>query len=161
MPPSSDYNTIVSDRPQEFWEEENSTGRREMRRYALRWMLIFAVLIGGIFFAIWWSSSAVRFSSSRVQQSTGPTYRVSGIVRDTAGKPVPWAEITDELSGRPPLFHTTADRFGAFELLTIAEPHKIQASALGYKPAVRQIGKAWYMWMPKGAEKIEIVLPSE
>ena len=29
------------------------------------------------------------------------------------------------------------------------------------QPAVRQIGKAWYMWMPKGAEKIEIVLPSE
>jgi len=151
----------VSDRPLEFWEEEGIAGRRDMRRYAVRWALIFAALIGGIFFAIWCSSSAVHFSSSRVQQTTGPTYRVTGRVLDSAGTAVAWAEITDDLSGRPPFFHTTADRFGAFEFLTIAEPHKIQVSALGYKPVTTQAGMAWYMWMPKGAEKIEIVLRAE
>src|SRR5437016_5410509 len=87
---ASDYNTIVSDRPLEFWEEESIAGRRDMRRYALRWALIFAALIGGIFFAIWWSSSAVHFSSSRVQQTTGPTYRVTGRIHDSAGNAVPW-----------------------------------------------------------------------
>lgn len=151
----------MSDRPLEFWEEEGIACRRDMRRYAVRWALIFAALIGGVFFAMWWSSSAVHFSSSRVQQTTGPTYRVTGIVQDSAGKAAAWAEISDDLSGRPPFFHTTADRFGAFELLTIAEPHKIQVSALGYKPATAQVGRAWYLWMPKGAEKIEIVLRTE
>lgn len=151
----------MPDKPLEFWEEEDSAGRRDMRRYAMRWILVFAILIGVISFAIWWSSSAVHFSSSRVEQTTRPTYRVTGIVRDAAGQPVPWAEIGDELSGRPPFSHTTADRFGAFELLTIAEPHRIQVSALGYRPATVEIGKAWYMWMPKGAEKIEIALASE
>ena len=151
----------MPDRPLEFWEEENGAVRRELRRYAVRWALAFAALAGGMFFALWWSGSAVHFSSSRVEQTTGPTYRVTGLVHDTAGSTIPWAEITDDVSGRPPFFHTTADRFGAFELLTIAEPHKIQVTALGYKPASVQIGRAWYMWMPKGAEKIEIVLSSE
>src|SRR5205807_6537350 len=110
----------------EFWEEEGQDDRREMRKQVLRWSLLFLLLCGGVFFAIWWASAAVNFSSSRVQATTGPTYRINGIVRDAAtGSPVPWAEITDAPSGRPPLFHTTADRFGAYELLTIAEPHHL------------------------------------
>ena len=146
----------------EFWEEEGQDDRREMRKQVLRWSLLFLLLCGGVFFAIWWASAAVNFSSSRVQATTGPTYRINGIVRDAAtGSPVPWAEITDAPSGRPPLFHTTADRFGAYELLTIAEPHHLFVAALGYRPANIRVGKAWYMWMPKGAEKVDIKLQKE
>lgn len=151
----------MPEKPQEFWQEEERSGRVDMRRYIVQWSLISAALIGGAAFALWWSSAAVHFSASRVEQTTGPTWRVVGLVHDARGAPVPWAEITDAPSGRPPFFHATADRFGAFELLTIAEPHRIQISAPGYKPAAAQIGRAWYMWMPKGLEHVSIVLSSE
>ena len=99
---------------------------------------------------------------SRVQSTTGASYKISGRVRDAAsGAPVSWAEIADAPSGRPPLFHATADRFGAYELLTLAEPHNVIVTALGYRPAIVRVGKAWYVWMPKGGEKLEIKLRKE
>ena len=146
----------------EFWEEENQDARREMKKQVVRWGLLFGVLFCFSFFAIWWATSAVNFSASRVESSTGATYKISGRVRDAGdGAPVSWAEITDAPSGRPPLFHTTADRFGAYEFLTLAEPHNLIVSALGYRVATVRVGRAWYAWMPKGAEKLEIKLQKE
>lgn len=146
----------------EFWEEEVKDDRQQMRKQILRWSLLFLVLCGGVFFAIWWASAAVNFSSSRVQATTGPHYRVTGVVRDAAtGSVIPWAEIADAPSGRPPFFRATADRFGGYELLTIAEPHTVFVTALGYRPSSVRVGKAWYAWMPKGSEKLDIKLQAE
>jgi hypothetical protein len=146
----------------EFWEEQSAEDRRDLRRLIVRWSLIFILLLGGMFFAAWWSSSAIHFSTSRMDQTTGPAYRVTGVVRDVAtGLPVPWAEIADDPSGRPPLFHATADRLGAYELLTVAELHNLQVRALGYRTETAQVGKAWYVWLPKGSERLDIKLQRE
>lgn len=146
----------------EFWEEEARDNRREMHRQVVRWGLLFVLLCCFAGFAIWWAGSAVNFSASRVEATTGPTYRVKGVVLDAStGAPVPWAEITDAPSGRPPLFRTTADRLGEYDLLTIADQHNILINALGYRPGSVRVGKAWYTWMPKGAEKLDIKLQKE
>ena len=124
--------------------------------------MLFALLIGGLGFAVWWAGSAVQFSASRVEQTTGPTYRVTGIVRDAAtGQRVPWAEIADDASGHPPLFHTTADQFGDYELLTIAELHNVRVAAPGYRTATVRVGKVWFVWFPKGSEKLDVTLQKE
>lgn len=146
----------------EFWQEEAKDDRREMQKQVLRWGLLFVLLCCFAGFAIWWASSAVNFSASRVESTTGATYRVKGVVRDAStGAPVPWAEIGDAPSGHPPLFHTTADRLGEYDLLTIAEQHNILISALGYKPGSARVGKVWYSWMPKGTETLDIKLQKE
>ena len=133
-----------------------------MKKQVLRWGLLFGVLFCFVFFAIWWATSAVNFSTSRVDSTTRATYKISGRVRDEAnGAPVAWAEIADAPSGRPPLFHATADRFGTYELLTLAEPHNVIATALGYRAGTIRVGKAWYAWMPKGSEKLDIKLHKE
>lgn len=146
----------------EFWEEQSADDQRDLRKQIVRWSIIFAALISVAFFTLWRASSAVHFSASRVEQTTGPSYRVSGIVRDaTTGKPIPWAEISDDPAGRPPFFHATADRFGSYELLTIAELHNVRISALGYRPATAAVGKPWYAWLPRGSEKLDIKLQKE
>src|SRR5947209_20286732 len=107
----------------EFWQEEINDDRREMRKQVLRWMLLFLVLCGGVFSAIWWASAAVQFTASRVDASTGSNYRISGVVRDArTGSPIPWAELADAPSRRPPLSPGRADPSGAHELGRIAEP---------------------------------------
>jgi hypothetical protein len=84
------------------------------------------------------------------------------VVRDAGtGQPIPWAEIVDDPAGRPPQFRTAADRLGAYELVTIAEPHTVQAIALGYRMGATRVGKAWYTWMPKGSEHVDIKLQKE
>ncbi len=149
-------------KPAEFWEEEAGAQGEDLRKHLVRWVLVFAGLCAAVFFTIWWASSAVRFSASRVTASTAPSYRVSGVVRDArSGAPIPWAEIGDDPAGQPPFFRTTADRFGAFALLTIAEVHRIRVSALGYKPSMVQIGKAWFQWLPWGRERLNIALQPE
>jgi hypothetical protein len=146
----------------EFWEEQSAEDHRDLRKQIVRWSVLFALLIGGLIFAVWWAGSAIHFSASRVEQTTGPTYRVTGIVRDAAtGQPVAWAEIADDASGHPPLFHTTADRFGAYELLTIAELHNVRVAGLGYRTATVRVGRAWYVWFPKGSEKLDVALQKE
>ena len=146
----------------EFWEEQSAEDKRDLRKQIARWCLLFVLLLAGLFFATWWSSSAVHFGASRVQQTTGPTYRVTGVVRDAATRqPIPWAEVADDPAGHPPLFHTTADRFGAFELLTLAEPHSLQIGALGYRTSTARVGKVWYIWMPRGSEQVEVKLQKE
>ena len=146
----------------EFWQEQSEEDHRDLRKQVVRWALLFVLLIGFLGFAAWWASSAVRFSASRVERTTSASYRVVGIVRDaTTGAPIPWAEIADDPAGRPPLFQASADRVGAFELLTIAEPHEVIVSALAYRPVSVRVGRAWYIWMPKGTEQIEIKLSHE
>ena len=150
------------DRPTEFWQEAKTADRADLRRYAVRWAMAFALLIAGMFFVLWRSSSAVHFGSSRVEARTAATYRVIGQVVDTAGRPVAWARVADDPGGKPPLFETAADRHGNFELLTIAEPHDIVAVALGYRESRVQVGKSWYLWMPSGDQRVRITLtPSD
>ena len=143
----------------EFWEEQAVEDQRDLRKQVVRWSFLLVLLIAFLGFAAWWASSAIHFSASRVERSTGPSYHVAGIVRDAAtGMPVPWAEIADDPAGRAPLFHASADRLGAFELLTIAEPHNVVVSALGYRAANLRVGRAWYLWMPRGSEQVVIKL---
>ena len=146
----------------EFWDEEASADRRDMRKQAVRWSVVFASLIAAALFAVWWATSALYFSASRVTESTKPTYRVYGQVRDArSGAPIPWTEVADQPFGQPPLFRTSADASGAFELLTLAEPHEVRISALGYRTKVARVGKDWFRWMPWGSERLDVTLQPE
>jgi hypothetical protein len=128
-------------------------------RPALRLAIIFALLFAGVFFAFWWAGSAVRFSAARAADRTVPTWRVSGTVRDAVThQPIPWALVEDDPAGTPPFFRVDADYGGAFELVTLAEPHRIRVSAPGYHPEAVEIGRAWFEWMPRGNEKKNIDL---
>jgi hypothetical protein len=90
------------------------------------------------------------------------TYKVVGSVVDQAtGRSVPWAHVGDDPSGKPPLYHTLGDKEGRFELLTIAEPHTLVITAVGYKQQMVRIGKPWYIWMPSGSETIKVRLETE
>ena len=152
----------MEERPDEFWQEEIQRDRRDMRRQFVKYGALFLVLLAALFFALWWSSSAVHHSASRIREEGGPTYRVHGVVRDAvSGQAVAWAEIADDPQGRPPHFRTTADLEGNFELMTVAEPHNILVMAHGYKAKAIGVGKAWYLWMPSGAEQLEIRLERE
>jgi hypothetical protein len=146
----------------EFWREEVSEDRRDMRKLMLRWGLLFAGVLAGMFFALWWAGAALHFTASRVDETTRATYKVSGIVRNAVtGVPIPFPLVEDDPAGRPPLFRTTGDLHGAYLHLTIAEPHTLRISALGYKPAEQHVGKAWYRWFPYGSEHVDIALQPE
>jgi len=134
----------------------------QLRKYALRWALVFAFLIAAMGFALWWSSQALDYSTARIQSTARATYRVHGTVVDkSSGKPVAWADVEDDPANRPPRFRTSADHLGRFELLTFAEPHRIIVSALGYKAGSHRTGKEWYLWMPKGEEQVRVELEPE
>jgi hypothetical protein len=138
--------------------EATETGERWMRA-ALRLAIVFALLFGGVFFAFWWAGSAVRFSAARAGDRSSPTWRVWGTVRDgITHQPIPWALVEDDPAGPPPLFRTDAGYGGDFELVTLAEPHRIRVSAPGYYPLWLDIGRAWFVWMPRGNEKKSIDL---
>ncbi len=146
----------------EFWREEAVAGRRELRRQAVRWGLVFALLVATLFFALWWSASAVHFGATRVEHTTPFQWKVSGTVRDAkTGAPVPWANVRDDPAGRPPLNSTMANHRGVFELLTVAEPHDVLVSALGYRTGRLRVGRPWYLWMPRGAEQVTVELEPE
>jgi hypothetical protein len=118
-----------------------------LRKYALRWAIVFLVLAGP------------EFSASRIQESTAASYRVKGVVVDrTTGRPVAWANLEDDPAVRPPRFRTSADHNGRFELLTVAEPHRLIVTALGYRGALHRNGKEWRLWMPRGEEEVRIEL---
>ena len=146
----------------EFWKDEPVDDRQDMRKLAVRWGLFFVLILAFMLFALWWAGAAVHFSASRVDQSTSAAYRVYGQVRNAAtGAPVPFAQVADDPAGRPPLFHTMADSSGSYTLMTIAEPHILRISALGFKPAEARVGKAWYRWLPRGSEQLDVVLQPE
>jgi hypothetical protein len=132
----------------EPWEEAESSGM--WMRPALRLAIVFALLFAGVFFAFWWAGSAVRFSAERAGARAFPTWQVSGTVRDTVTRqPIPWALVEDDPAGQLPFFHADADYRGGFNLVTLAEPHRIRVSAPGYRPVSLEIGRAWFIWMPR------------
>jgi hypothetical protein len=148
--------------PQTFLEEEIQDERSEMRRLFLRLTLGFAALFGFVFFAFWWSGSAIRFGAARVMASNAPTYRIWGTVCDArSGRPIPWAAVQDESSGSPPFFRTEADADGAYSLMTLADPHNVRITAVGYRAVVVRIGRAWFVWWPRGQEHRDVALIPE
>ena len=136
--------------------------REIFARTALRAAAAFALIFGFVFFAFWWSGRAVEFGARRASGQVQPTWEVSGIVRNAVTRqPVPWALVEDDPRGKPPLFHTDAGYLGSFSLLTLAEPHRIRVSAPGYRSASAGIGRAWFLWMPRGKEIRDIYLEPE
>jgi hypothetical protein len=147
----------------EFRPEDESEEGVELRalflRTALRMAAAFALLFGGVFFAFWWSGSAIRFGAERAADHAVPTWRIMGTVRNSVnGQPVPWASVEDDPGGRPPFFRSDADHAGIFELVTFAEPHRIRVTAPGYRAEVVEVGRAWFLWMPRGSERVNIVI---
>lgn len=142
-----------------FDEEESADLRRHFVRQATRLTLAFALLFGAVFFTFWWSGSAVRFGAARVADRAETTWRVTGTVRDgVTHRPIPWASIADDPAGQPPFYRTDADQSGVFELKTLPEPHRIRVTAPGYKSVMVRIGRAWFLWLPKGAEELDIAM---
>jgi hypothetical protein len=128
-------------------------------RPALRSAFVFALLFGCVCFVFWWAGSAVRFSAARAAARATATWRVSGKVRDAVThEPIPWALVEDDPAGQPPFFHADADDRGVFELLTLAEPHRIRGSAPGYSTLSLDMGRVWFIWLPRGSEKKNIEL---
>ena len=141
--------------------EEGVELRSLFARTAIRMATAFALLFGGVFFAFWWSGSAIRFGAARAAGQAQPSWRVTGIVRNSVtGQPVPWASVEDDPTGHPPFFRTDADYAGVYELSTLAEPHRVRITSPGYRPAIVEIGRTWFLWMPSGGEKVNIdILP--
>jgi hypothetical protein len=91
--------------------------RELLVRYTFRVTAAFLLLFGAVFFAFWWSGSAVRFGASRAAGQASPTWRLEGVVRDSiTHEPIPWARVEDDPAGRLPLFQTDADQRGSFAL---------------------------------------------
>jgi hypothetical protein len=145
--------------PASFEEEEAAELRRQYVRHTLRLAAAFAAIFAFVYLAFWWSGSAVRFGVSRVGDRGVATWRVEGRVRDAAtGKPIPWARVEDDPAGRPPYFRAEADQVGNFDLRTIPEPHQIRVSAPGYQAEAFPVGRVWFLWLPQGSERKELVL---
>jgi hypothetical protein len=147
----------------EFRPDDESEEAADLRgifiRTGLRMAAAFALLFGCVFFAFWWSGSAIRFGAARAAERAVPTWRISGTVRNSlTGQPVPWASVEDDPGGRPPFFRTDADHQGVYDILTFAEPHRLKVGSPGYRPATVEVGRAWFLWMPKGSEKRDIEL---
>jgi hypothetical protein len=148
--------------PATFDEEESADLRRQYVRHALRLAIAFAILFTAVYLAFRWSGSAVRFGASRVADRGVATWHVIGTVRNAATRqPIPWVSIDDDPSGQPPFFHADADQSGAFELVTLAEPHRIRISAPGYRPLTVSVGRVWFLWLPRGKERHDTELVSE
>jgi hypothetical protein len=149
-------------RPAEFWQEEARLAEREVRQQLVRYSVVFALLFAGVCFAMWWAGQTIHFSAARVDATVKPTWRVFGVVTDaSSGEPVPFAQISDGQEGPGPHFSAQADHLGHYELLTLAEPHDVHVSALGYQAARTRIGRSWYSWMPSGDERADVALQPE
>lgn len=147
------------DHGKEFWEEERAANRQDFLRFAFKWGGLMAGLIAIFLFVMWRSTSAVEFAATRIDETTPARYRVFGIVKNAAtGQPVPWPVVLDDPQGRPPHFKGDGKFDGTFELRTIAEPHTVHVSAIGFRAATVRVGRAWYLWMPSGEERIEVTL---
>lgn len=149
-------------RPATFAEEETADLRRQYIRQIVRLTLAFGALFALVFLALAWSGSAVRFGAARVADRAVPTWRVVGTVRNALNQsPVPWASIDDDPMGQPPFYHTDADRNGSYDLLTLAEPHRIRIAAPGYHPTIIGIGRIWFLWLPRGKQTLDVQLYPE
>jgi len=146
--------------------DEEPEGDAELRelyvRTALRAAAAFALIFGAVFFAFWWSGSAVRFGAARAADRAQPTWRVQGTIRDAVThQPIPWASVADDLAGRFPHYQTDANYAGIYDLLTLAEPHRIRVTAPGYHSVTTGVGRAWYLWLPRGIETKDMELQPE
>jgi hypothetical protein len=149
-------------RPSTFEEEQSRDLRREYARFILKAAVAFAIAFAFICAAVWWSSRAVRFAGLRAADRGTPTWTVAGVVRDAATRaPVAWAAVADDPAGQPPFFHSDAGIDGAFELLTLAEPHRLRVTAPGYRPALVKVGRPWFAWRPSGSERVSVELVRE
>ncbi len=143
----------------EFWRDEEVEHRVDMRRQFYRWLLLFSVVLAFFAFALWWAASVVHFSAARIQFRSTATWRVWGTVRDArTGTPVPWTHLRDDPLSRPPLFETTAGANGSYELVTIAEPHDVFVSRLGYRQTKVRVGRRWFLWTPEGSQQVDITI---
>ena len=148
--------------PSSFFDEAKAEDRRYIPAELISWILAFAGLFAGVFFCFWWSGAAIRFGASRVAEKPVATWRVQGTVRSALTHlPVPWAAVEDDAAGRPPFYRTDADQNGAFDLLTLAEPHPVRVKANGYRAATVQVGRQWFIWWPSGAERRDVELAPE
>lgn len=150
-------------RAPEFWEEEERASRGEMVRQSVRWLLFFVALFAFGCFVMWWAGQAVSYGTNRSTNTHAKaTWRLFGIVRDEdTGEPVAFARIADGPKAKPPHFASTADHLGHFEMHTLPERHEVTASALGYRPRTRQVGREWFSWMPSGDERLDFLLKRE
>jgi hypothetical protein len=145
-----------------FLAEEEADARRLIPGQLLRLGLAFGLLFAVVFFFFWWSGMAIQFGAARVAERPVATWKVVGTVVDQAsGEPVPWASIRDSPEGRPPLFEANADAEGRFELLTLAEPHRVLVNANGYRTQSLKVGRQWFIWWPSGVELVHIRLVPE
>jgi len=145
--------------PPNDWEDQPEGGGGRWSRAVLRLAVIFALLFGCVFFAFWWAGSAVNFTAARAADRSVPTWIIEGLVRDSVTRqPIPWAVIEDDPAGQPPFFHADADIRGVFLLATLAERHRLRISAPGYATKIIPIGRAWFIWMPRGKERKDIEL---
>jgi hypothetical protein len=139
--------------------EEDAELREVLIRYGLRVAAAFVVLFGLVFFTFWWSGAAVRFGAARAANRVVPTWKIVGTVKSAVThNPIPWAVVADDFVGKPPFYQTDASYSGEFELLTLAEPHRIRISAPGYRTAMVGVGRTWFLWLPKGEERRNIEL---
>jgi len=141
------------------FDRERADDRRFQRALLVKWSLGFAALFLLVLGALWWSGSAVKYGASRVQGTGAPSYEVSGVITDgVTHRPIPWALVTTDIAFGAQFFETNADASGAFSLMTLAEPHKLIVRASGYRDGSASIGRQWFSWLPKGAEKKNIEL---
>jgi hypothetical protein len=169
IPPPPRYNLLMaierdeSDlRPASFDEEESADLRRAYIRQGIRLLAAFVFLIVFVYTVFRWSGAAVRFGASRAASRGTPNWQIRGVVRNAqTHAPVAWAVVEDDPSGQPPFFHTQADQFGSYDLLTLAEPHRLRISAPGYQPAIVRVGRTWFLWLPHGDERRDVELNQE
>jgi hypothetical protein len=151
-------------RDKDEWTESASPSEDpELReifvRTGLRAGAAFLLIFGLVYLAFWWSGAAVGFGASRASGQAQPTWHVLGTVRSAVThEPVPWALVEDDPGDRPPFFHTDASYSGSYELVTLAEPHRLRVSAPGYQTILVPVGRAWFLWLPKGSEERDIYL---
>ena len=139
---------------QNFLDEERQEDRLSLHRTLARWFLAFVGIFCLAGMAIWWSGSAVKYSTARVQQRSRPTYEISGVITNSrTHKPVAWAEISTDFQFGGAFFSTVADQDGRYTINTLAEPHDLIVKANGYQSARLRVGKQWFSWTPHGTEK--------
>ena len=159
LPTPSDSDDL---RPATFPEEIARDLRKRYWKLAIRYAIAFAVLFAAPYAVVRWSTSSVGFASARTGGRSAPRWVVWGVVRNAVTHaPVPWASIGDDPAGLPPHFHADADLHGAFELLTMAEPHWLRITAPGYRPASVRVGRVWFLWRPRGREQRDVELVPE
>src|SRR5690349_16505838 len=86
--------------PAEDWSEDPNPApadpelREIFVRTGLRVAAAFLLIVGMVYFAFWWSGSAVRFGADRAAGNAQPTWTVAGTVRNAVtNQPVPWASV--------------------------------------------------------------------